>query len=86
MYRHRLTRAPRQLVLDTLFVVLLAHFFVTGSVVPHAVVNLFRDQPQIVVSTEPGVLPEGPDSSPIIEDGDLPPETRGPRAVGHNAV
>jgi hypothetical protein len=62
-------RQPRQLLLDGLFIALLAHFFITGSVVPHALVDLFRDQPQIVVSTEP-------DAAPIVEDDEGLPETR----------
>ena len=64
-------RQPRQLLLDGLFIALLAHFFITGSVVPHALVDLFRDQPQIVVSTEP-------DTAPIVEDAEGLPETRSP--------
>ena len=62
-------RQPRQLLLDGLFIALLAHFFITGSVVPNALVDLFRDQPQIVVSTEP-------DAAPIVEDVEGLPETR----------
>ncbi len=79
MQKIRVRRKPRQLVLDGLFVVLLLHFFVTGSVVPAALVDLFRDQPQIVVSTEPALIPgQDPDSDPQIEEDDLHPETRNP--------
>jgi hypothetical protein len=72
-------RQLRQLTLDGLFVVLLLHFFVTGSIVPGALLDLFRENPQIVVSTEPAHLPrQDSESAPLIVDGDLLPETRNP--------
>ena len=72
-------RQPRQLFLDGLFVVLVMHFFITGSIVPGVLVDLFRDQPQIVVSTEPALIPaQDPEGGPAIEEGDLLPETRNP--------
>ena len=83
---NRIRRQPRQLVLDGLFVALLLHFFVTGQVVPSAFVELFRVQPQIVVSTEPELTPDDvPGTSPVIEDGDLLPETHH-RGAGIEAV
>jgi hypothetical protein len=78
MQNIRVRRQPRQLVLDGLFVALLLHFFVTGHVVPSMLVDLFRDQPQIVVSVEPETVPElAPEAAPLNEDGEFPPETRG---------
>jgi hypothetical protein len=77
MRQIRVQRRPRQLVLDGLFVALLLHFFVTGSVIPNLVVDLFRDQPQIVVSTEPSSTPrQDSEPEPLVEENDMLPETR----------
>lgn len=66
-------------MLDGLFVVLILHFFVTGSIVPSPLIDLFRDQPQIVVSTEPVHVPRhDSESAPLIDEGDVAPETRKP--------
>jgi len=79
MHKIRHRRQPHQLILDGLFVVLLLHFFVTGSIVPGGLVDLFREKPQIVVSTEPAHLPEqDSESTPSIEEDDPLPETRNP--------
>jgi hypothetical protein len=77
MEMNSLRRRPRQLLLDGLFVAMMVHFLVTGYVVPQALVELFRDQPQVVVSVEPELVPETlPEEAPIIDDGDLLPETQ----------
>jgi hypothetical protein len=75
MRMRRIQRKPRQLLLDGLFAVLVAHFLLTGTIVPTALVELFRDQPQIVVSTEPA---HSPDGAPVLDEGDPLPETRSP--------
>lgn len=76
MQRLRVRRRIHQFVLDGLFLALIAHFFVTGNVVPNAVVSLFRDQPQVAVVTEPVLVPnQAPNSAPAIENVDLLPET-----------
>jgi hypothetical protein len=76
MRRTRVRRRLHQLVLDGLFIALMAHFFVTGSLVPSALVGLFRDQPQVAVVTEPAIAPEqAPQILPAIENSDLFPET-----------
>lgn len=67
MQRFRIQRRLHQLVLDALFVALVGHFFVTGSVVPHAVIDFFRDDPQVSVVSEPAdVSPI--DARPALED------------------
>jgi hypothetical protein len=48
----------RELVLDATFVILVAHFLATGHVVPPALVELFRDQPQVVVISPIDSTPE----------------------------
>ena len=79
MRRIRVHRQLQQLVLDGLFVALLLHFFVTGSLVPSPIVELFRDQPQIVASTEPTHLPARDiDNFPLGEEGEALPETHVP--------
>jgi hypothetical protein len=75
MRQIRVQRKPQQLVLDALFVALLLHFFVTGSLVPSPIVELFRDQPQIVASTEPAHLPGSDTDMPLREEGEPLPET-----------
>jgi len=72
----RIRRRVHQFVLDGLFIALVAHFLLTGSLVPSALVGLFRDQPQIAVVTEPVLVPDqAPDTAPVIEGGDVLPET-----------
>jgi hypothetical protein len=76
MQKTRVQRRLHQLVLDGLFVALIAHFLITGSIVPNALVGLFRDQPQIAVVAEPMIAPDqAPKTAPAIENGDLLPET-----------
>ena len=86
MEMSRIRRRPRQLFLDGLFAVMVLHFFVTGNIVPQPLIDLFHDEPQVVVSVEPEVLPNvAPADAPLIEDGELIPEThlndRSPGAV-----
>jgi hypothetical protein len=66
--RFGLRRRLSELFLDALFVALLAHFFFTGHVVPPALVDLLRDNPQVVAVSplEPGQ--HGPDSAPANND------------------
>ena len=66
MDRFLIRRRLQQFVLDGLFVALLAHFFVTGSVAPSSLIDLFRDQPAIVVASEP-VHPHVPGEAPATE-------------------
>jgi hypothetical protein len=76
MRKIRVRRRIHQFVLDGLFIALIAHFMITGSLVPNAIVGLFRDQPQIAVVTEPVIAPDqAPRVAPAIEDSDLLPET-----------
>jgi hypothetical protein len=76
MQKNRVRRRLHQFVLDGLFIALIAHFFITGAIVPHTLIALFRDQPQIVVVTEPVPdLQPGPESLPANEGGELSPET-----------
>jgi hypothetical protein len=59
-----LPRRLRELILNATFVTLVAHFLATGHVVPPALVELFRDQPQIVV-----ISPiDSPETAPASND------------------
>ena len=76
MEMSRVRRRPRQLFLDGLFAVMVLHFFVTGNIVPQPLIDLFHDQPQVVVSVEPELIPDvAPVEAPLTEEGDLLPET-----------
>jgi hypothetical protein len=72
----RAKRRPRQLFLDVFFAAMVMHFFVTGNIVPQPLIDLFHDQPQVVVSVEPEFIPDvAPAEAPLIEDGETLPET-----------
>ncbi|HLG12487.1 MAG TPA: hypothetical protein VI876_12075 [Dehalococcoidia bacterium] len=76
MRRFGIHRRLQQLVLDGLFVALLLHFFVTGHVVPPAFVDLFRDQPAVVVVRPVDGPQLSPDAAPATNDsGDETPGT-----------
>jgi hypothetical protein len=76
MQKNRVRRRLHQFVLDGLFIALIAHFFITGALVPNSLVALFKDQPQIAVVADPvSDLDQSPGVSPAIESSDLLPET-----------
>jgi hypothetical protein len=86
MQMNHIGRRPRQLLLDGLFAIMVLHFFATGNIVPQPLIDLFHDQPQIVVSVEPELIPDvAPNELPLIEDIELRPEAH---SVGlrHGAV
>jgi hypothetical protein len=56
-----------QLLLDGMFVALVAHFLVTGHVVPPALIDLLRHDPQVVVVT-PLDSHSAPDTAPATND------------------
>ncbi|HWC29298.1 MAG TPA: hypothetical protein VG845_04365, partial [Dehalococcoidia bacterium] len=64
MQGFRLRRRFQELVLDAIFVGLLAHFFVTGHVVPPAFIDLFRDQPAVVAVSPHESPAQAPEPAP----------------------
>lgn len=59
MQRFALHRHVRDLILDAMFVVLVAHFLATGHVVPPALVDLLTSDPP-VVAVSPIESPDAP--------------------------
>ncbi len=75
MQRFGLHRRLQQLILDAMFIALLAHFFITGHVVPPALIDLLTDQPQVVAISPIDPPRHSPQTAPASDDA--PDETPG---------
>jgi hypothetical protein len=73
MQRLGVHRHLRDLVLDAMFVVLVAHFLATGHVVPPALVDLLTDNPPVVAVSPVDSPHQSPDAP--LPHNDSPDET-----------